>query len=104
MNTTIIDTDLPHISINVNIISVDQAREILNSLQFISAVGHQATAEFLTNLLGISIPSNRVAIKLKPNDKVVALKLEGRLPEGKVLTLEEMRDIPFKLFLMEVQA
>ncbi len=69
---------------------------------FISAVGHQSTADFIKLLLGIDVPVNRVAITLQPEDKVIVLQLQGRLPEGKVLTQEEISTIPYKWFVVEV--
>jgi len=69
---------------------------------FISAVGHQSTADFMKLLLGIDVSVNRVAITLQPGDKVIVLQLQGRLPEGKVLTQEEIQAIPYKWFIVEV--
>ncbi|MEM2697965.1 MAG: DUF1874 domain-containing protein [Ignisphaera sp.] len=102
MNTTIIDPEITPIMVRVDEISVDEAVKILR-LGFMSAVGHEATAQFLSQLFDINVQTNRVAVKLKPGDKVVALKLQGRLPEGKVLTEEEMKSIPYKLYLLTVQ-
>jgi len=69
---------------------------------FVSAVGHQSTADFMKLLLGIDVSVNRVAITLKHGDKVIVLQLQGRLPEGKVLTQEEIQSIPYKWFVVEV--
>jgi hypothetical protein len=69
----------------------------------ISAVGHQATADFMSSLLGIEVPVNRIAITLKPGDEVYVLQLMTRLPEGKILSQEELSQIKYKWFNVEVK-
>lgn len=102
-NTPVIDTDYCELNINLKLISIDEARHIISQTnQFRSAVGHQSTAEFLSALLHTSIQTNRIAIKLVPSDKIIALKLEGRLQEGRILQSNEIRTIPFRLFLITV--
>ena len=87
----------------INIVEL-QDKHVKSILQdgFISAVGHQSTVDFMKLLLGIDVPVNRIAITLQPGDKVIVLQLQGRLPEGKVLTQEEISQIPYKWFVVEV--
>ncbi len=87
----------------INIVELED-KHVKSILQdgFISAVGHQSTADFIKLLLGIDVPVNRVAITLQPEDKVIVLQLQGRLPEGKVLSQEEISTIPYKWFVVEV--
>jgi hypothetical protein len=65
----------------------------LLKLGFESAVGHQSTAEILTNLLGIEVPANRTAIKLQSGDALIVFQLSVRLAEGQVLSKEEVLDL-----------
>jgi hypothetical protein len=83
-------------------ISVDEARSILAE-GFISAIGHEATANFLSNLLGINIPTNRVNITMKPGDKALVFQVLTRLPEGRVLSVEELQAVPYRLGLLEME-
>ncbi len=80
-------------------ISVAQAAELL-SRGFVSAVGHVPTAEFLSNLLGITIPANRIRVEMRPGDCALVFRLKERLPEGKVLSADEMKQIPFELAIL----
>ncbi|MBI2806664.1 MAG: DUF1874 domain-containing protein [Planctomycetes bacterium] len=80
-------------------LAIDQAKAIIR-LGFVSAVGHAASAQFLTLQLGVEVPVNRVAIEMQPGDQAVVLRLQGRLPEGKVLTEDEMKALPFELGLL----
>ncbi|MEM3092185.1 MAG: YddF family protein [Candidatus Nitrosocaldus sp.] len=102
LNTTIIDPDSTPLLIRVDEITVDEAKELLRD-GFVSAVGHEATAQFLSMLFMMTIPINRIAVKLRAGDKAVCLKLQGRLPEGKILTLAEMKQVQYKLYLLTVQ-
>jgi len=80
----------------------DQAISLLKG-DFQSAVGHQATVDFIKGLTGIDVPVNRVSLSLKPGDQLLVLQLQSRLPEGKVLSEDEMKQIPYKWYLVEVQ-
>lgn len=77
-------------------LSVERARGILSG-GFVSAVGHAATAQFLTGILGMEVPVNRVSIEMQPGDRAVVLRLKARLPEGAVLGEEEMRAVAYEL-------
>jgi hypothetical protein len=81
-------------------ITVTKAKKILSSENFVSAVGHEATAKFLTQLLGIDIPFNRIQIKMSKGDKAVVFRLIDRLPEGKVLSEEELKRVKFEIGLL----
>ena len=80
-------------------IDVEQARTLLWD-GFISAIGHQGTADFLSVLLGLTIPTNRVWVEMQPGDRALVVLILERMPEGKVLTNEEMKQIPYELGIM----
>jgi len=84
-------------------ISIEESKEMLEKEQFVSAVGHEATAKLLTNVLGVEVPYNRIQITLQPGDKVIAFLLKKRLEEGKVIkTVEELEQIGYTLWLFHV--
>ena len=72
-------------------ISEEMVKEILSKQNFVSAIGHESTARLISKKLGIEVPANRIQIKAKKGDKIVVLQLLQRLPEGKVLTEEELQ-------------
>jgi hypothetical protein len=41
-------------------------------------------------------------VTLTPNVILIVFQLTGRLPEGKVLTEEELRQLQYKFFVVEV--
>jgi hypothetical protein len=81
-------------------ISVEEAKALLSG-GFTSAVGHKGTAEVLSSILGVNIPENRVAISLEKGDIALVFRLLVRLPEGKVLSAEELKGLKFELGKLE---
>jgi len=72
-------------------ISAETVKFFLTSQSFISAIGHPATANALSKLLGINIPTNRTTITMSEGDLLIVFQLNiGRLPQGKELTEEEI--------------
>jgi len=80
-------------TLRVKRINIEQAKETLLSNEFITAVGHQATAEFLSQLLDTEIPVNRIQITLQSEDKLIVVQLLIRLEEGKILSKEELQQL-----------
>lgn len=66
-----------------------------------SAVGHAGTATVLTQILGVEVKMNRLRISVAAGDRILAFQLLKRLPEGKVLTAEELAGLEFELRLIE---
>jgi hypothetical protein len=81
-------------------LSPDNARTRLHD-GFVSAIGHASSAAFLSELLGLEIPVNRISIAMEPGDTALVLRLRGRLPEGRVLTAEEMAKVSYELGWLE---
>ena len=78
-------------------------QEVKNLLQgaFMSAIGHEGTATIMTKLTGIEIPANRIAVKMQTGDKAVVFRLLSRLPEGKILSEDELKELPYEWGLLE---
>ena len=83
MNTTMMPN--PEGTYKSNLISLQEAKEIVKSGDFTSAVGHQATAELMADVLDANIPLNRMTISLESGDKMLCLKLKPRLGEGVII-------------------
>ena len=74
-------------------ITLDKARKWVRQGQFTSAVGHESTAQALTQLLGIEVPVNRIFANMQPGDEALATQFLLRLQEGQVLTKEELESL-----------
>ncbi|MEM4557960.1 MAG: DUF1874 domain-containing protein [Desulfurococcaceae archaeon] len=92
----------PQATLQVRELGLEEARSLIQG-GFVSAVGHQATAEILSTLLGANVPYNRVQVKLERGDKVLVFQLLTRLEEGRVLTREEISSLPFKFYLVDLK-
>ena len=86
--------------VRVSEITVQRAKDLLDSkFDPISAIGHEATAKCMSTLLDVQV--NRINAQPQAFDKAISLKLNGRLEEGKILSLKEMETTGFTLFLLE---
>jgi hypothetical protein len=80
-------------AIYIKELDVEEAKAYL-STYFVSAVGHQGTAKFLTKLLGIQVPLNRAQIELMPGDRLIVVMPWGaRLQPGQELTADVMMEL-----------
>ena len=75
-------------------ISVGTACKTLKN-GFVSAVGHEGTAKVIEQLCGISVPVERRTIFFEKGDEGIHFFLKQRLPEGKVLSKEELENLDF---------
>lgn len=64
---------------------LEEARSLVRADRYFSVIGHQATAEILTDLLGVEVPMNRIAYEQPVGEVALVFKLKGRPPEGVIL-------------------
>ncbi|MGC9123943.1 MAG: STIV orfB116 family protein [Thermoplasmata archaeon] len=88
-------------TIIASLISLDEAKSLVKGREFVSAVGHQSTAEALSLLLEVPVPFNRAQVFLQEGDEILAFSLKARIPEGKVLNLEELLQVGFTFTLIK---
>jgi len=79
----------------------DVKRLLING--FTSAIGHDATSQIISVQLGIQVPTNRISIKLSTGDVLIVYQLLTRLPEGKILSEDEMKQVPSKWYIVTLQ-
>jgi len=90
-------------TVKIKRIDVNQAKQLVNQNQFISAIGHDATAKLLSLLLEIDVPLNRIQVEMKSGDIGLHFVLRKRLAEGQVIkTIQELEEIGFDLVMSEV--
>jgi len=93
---------LPPCSIKVEQVDLEIVKKFFDE-PFQSAVGHQSTAEILSKLTGTNVPVNRVSLSLMKKDRLIVFQLMTRLEEGKVLSEQELMNLPYKFLLVEVE-
>lgn len=86
----------PGVMIDLIEVEAEKAKAMLAD-GFVNAVGHEATAEVLTQRLGMPIAANRVNVALIGGDYgIIAQVGLPRLAEGQVLTAAEVAEAPIR--------
>jgi len=81
-------------------LTIEQAKELLNDAEVVSYVGHPATAQYIKLALGVDVETTRGQYAPKVGDIAIAVTAKERLPEGSILTLEEMQG-KFNFIILE---
>jgi len=82
-------------------VSLEQARELVKG-GVVSIIGHEGTAWVFTQKLGVHLRKNRVFFKMTKDEVMLVGELNQRLPEGKVLTAEELEEIPIRWWVVRL--
>lgn len=83
--------------------TADDVAKLLHTNPFVSAVGHEATAQLLSVLLNADIPMARIQVAAKPGDVLVLFRLRDRLPEGMVIKEKNQLDtIGYDLYIAQI--
>lgn len=82
-------------SYNYEPLTLEESKSLISE-GFNSAVGHQSTCDILSNLLGVTVPMNRIQYSQNVGDLALVFKLKGRPEEGKILSVEEIEAIGYE--------
>ena len=66
-----------------------------------SAIGHAATAEIMTELLGYQVETNRIEFFQTERDEALIFRLNRRPAEGVVLTREQIEEVGYELGILK---
>jgi Domain of unknown function (DUF1874) len=80
------------------------AESQLEGLVIESFVSHQETADFLTSLLNFPVAFNRTDYTQATEELAIVFKLRGRVPEGHILTGEEIEMMGYDFGLLSRMA
>lgn len=97
LNTSIITA---HGSYHYQPLALQDAREMALAHSAGSAIGHQVTADLLSQLFGFQVEMNRIPYEQQAGDIAIVFKLRGRPEEGKILTREEVDAIGYDFGLL----
>lgn len=77
-------------------IGLETAKSLLGFAEgYVSHIGHESTAQIMSELLGIEVPMSRVPFAQEPRQLALVFKLNGRPPEGKILSRDEIESIGY---------
>lgn len=80
-------------------VQLSDAKALLQK-SFVSAIGHESTAQFLSTLLEVPVNINRIRIEMQPGDQALVFRFMVRLEEGKVFNREEVMTLPYQLGIL----
>lgn len=72
-------------------LTAEQARQRLLGRDYVSAIGHDASARLLQQQLGLPVQTQRITAVMQPGDEALVLRLLERQPEGVVLDDAQLR-------------
>lgn len=81
-------------------ISLEQAKDLVNSNELDSAVGHTSTAQVMTELLGTEVSVNRQTFQQQLGQQALVFKMNGRPPEGVILSRDEIEEMGYSWGLL----
>ena len=82
-------------------ITLTCAQRIVKDHPFVSAVGHESTAQVMTELLGADIPMARLTVEPEVGDRFLCFKLDNRPPEGAILDRTTLEALGFSWVIMQ---
>ena len=80
-------------------IPIETARIFTNSMQVDSYVGHESTAKTLSKLLQRPVAYRRTELIQDLGQLCIAFTLKKRAPEGTILTVREVEEVGYNIFL-----
>jgi len=86
---------------SVKDIDIETAKRYIKEKGFISAIGHEATAQIMSEVLEVDIPMNRIQFYQQPGQIAIVFKLNQRPDEGVILDKEEVENIGYSLKIMK---
>lgn len=75
----------------------------LRHLPRLSVIGHKATADVLSQILGFQVPENRVNYTAEDGDLIAVFIPGVRIEEGKILTEDELKNLPGRYFFVTIR-
>ena len=91
------------VNASVREISLVEAKKEMRKNDWISAVGHENTANVLTALLGCEVKFSRMNLTLRPGDSVLCIIPNFRASESREFSREEVEAAGYRCFLIKTR-
>jgi hypothetical protein len=82
-------------------LTLRDARSLVESRPWLSAIGHEATARLISALLGIHCPSERREVRQQVGQQAVVFRLSRRAPLGADFSTSELKALGHEWTLIE---
>jgi hypothetical protein len=96
LNALITSSRVPMI-LRTRPMSVEEVRELISTREVVSYIGHEATAQLLTTIFNVSVPTNRGIYDPKPGEIAIVVRLKKRLEKPDDVKNVKPEDIEFIL-------
>jgi len=84
--------------VEITEIAISDVHDILDSEDVTFRIGHESTAQVLSEALGLSVAADRRPVEIKDGDFLVVAQVTVRPAEGQIYTSKELESIPLKFF------
>lgn len=91
-------------TINQRKASHDECARLIEANGYVSAVGHQATAQAFSEMFGIECSVARINFEQQIGQEAIVFRLKERQPEGAILSREAIEQIGYDLLIMSRSA
>jgi len=96
LNALVTSSKMP-MTLKTKPISLNMVKEIIKNKEIESYIGHEATANLLSSLLNINVPTNRSMYDPKVDDVAIIVRLKKRLEKPEDVRNVSPNDIEFIL-------
>jgi hypothetical protein len=96
LNALITSSKIP-MTLKTKPVSLNMVKEIIKNKEIESYIGHEATANLLSNLLNRAVPTNRAMYDPKVDDVAIIVRLKKRLEKPEDVKNISESDIEFIL-------
>ena len=102
MSTTVIPSGCDG-TWKVKSVSLEEAKAMATK-PWKSAIGHESTAQIMSELLELNVPMERVSVSSEVGDKFLCFKLNKRPPEGAILNRSQLEELGYGWCIMHYQS
>jgi hypothetical protein len=96
LNALVTSSKIP-LTIRTIPITLEDVKTIVKNREVVSFIGHEATANLLSQLLHVEVPVNRSMYDPQPGDLAVVVRLKKRLERPEDVKNVRLEDIEFIL-------
>ncbi|MEM4847421.1 MAG: DUF1874 domain-containing protein [Thermosphaera sp.] len=80
------------VTLHIKRTSVEEfCREVKGEI--VNAIGHASTVSVINTMCSTDLLPSRIEVKLEDGDELLIFQLRTRLPEGKVLSVDEVKQL-----------
>jgi hypothetical protein len=96
LNALVTSSKIP-LTLKTKPANLEEVKRLIENKEIVSFIGHEATAQLLTTLFGMPVPTNRSMYDPKPGDVAIIVRLKKRLEKPEDIKNVTVSDVEFIL-------